>query len=85
MADAPHLTTDQANFCRAVEAMKLDLLRSGKEARWLVAHPGLLAHVWGPAEGARLAGASVCGLQVLELPGCPADAFSVTHRRPDSA
>jgi hypothetical protein len=43
MADTPQMTTDQYNFCRAVEAMRLELLRSGKAPAWLVAHPGVLA------------------------------------------
>jgi hypothetical protein len=48
MADASQLTTDQHNFCLAVEAMKLDLLRSGKQAAWLVAYPGVLPTHLGP-------------------------------------
>ena len=31
--------------------MRLDLLRSGKEAAWLVAHPGVLALTWGQVDG----------------------------------
>ena len=80
MADTPQLTTDQYNFCRAVEAMKLDLLRSGKEAAWLVAHPGLLALTWGQVDGP-----SSCGLKVVELSTCPPGSFYLTHRKPDGA
>lgn len=67
------LTTDQYNFCRAVGAMKVDLLRSGKEPGWLVAHPGELSLTWGetPAE--------VCGLRVVELESCRPVRFSLTH------
>lgn len=75
-AEVPQLTTDQYNFCQAVEAMRLDLLRSGKEARWLVAHPGLLALTWGRVDE------EFCGLQVVELDACPPGAFYLTHRRP---
>jgi hypothetical protein len=85
MADAPQLTTDQYNFCRAVEAMKLDLLRSGKEPAWLVAHPGVLALTWGPIDGERPTGAKVCGLQVVELSTCPPGSFYLSHRKPDGA
>ncbi len=77
MEDAPGLTTDQYNFCRAVEAMRLDLLRAGKEARWLVAHPGVLELTWGEVDG------RLFGLQVVELSSCPPGSFYLTHRRPD--
>jgi hypothetical protein len=76
MADAPQLTTDQNNFCRAVGAMRLDLLRSGKEARWLVAHPGLLQLTWGTIDGELLR------LKVVELSSCPPGAFYLSHRKP---
>ena len=79
MAEAPQLTTDQQNFCRAVEAMKLDLLRSGKEPAWLVAHPGLLQLTWGQVDG------QLCGLKVLESSSCPPASFYVTHRGPNGA
>jgi hypothetical protein len=84
MAEAP-LTTDQFNFCRAGEAMRLDLLRSGKEARWLVAHPSVLALTWGEVDSERLTEVRVCGLRVVELDSCPPGAFYLTHRRPDGA
>ncbi len=79
MADTPQLTTDQYNFCRAVEAMRLDLLRSGKEASWLVAHPGVLALTWGQVDG------DLCGLKVVELSSCPPGSFYLSHRKPDGA
>ena len=85
MADTPQMTTDQYNFCRAVEAMRLDLLRSGKEPAWLVAHPGLLALIWGQVDGERLTEVRVCGLRVVELSTCPPGSFYLTHRRPDGA
>jgi hypothetical protein len=78
MADTPQLTADQYNFCRAVEAMKLDLLRSGKEPAWLVAHPGVLALTWGQVDE------ELCGLKVVESGACPPGAFYLTQRRPDS-
>jgi hypothetical protein len=79
MADTPQLTTDQYNFCRAVEAMRLDLLRSGKEAAWLVAHPGVVELVWGQIDG------YLCGLRVMESEASPPGSFYLTHRRPDGA
>lgn len=78
MADGPQLTTDQIKFCRAVEAMRLDLLRSGKEPRWLVAHPGVLELTWGPVNG------ELCGLRVVELSSCPPHAFYLSHRKPET-
>jgi hypothetical protein len=69
MADASQLTTDQHNFCLAVEAMKLDLLRSGKQAAWLVAHPGVLQLIWGQVAG------ELCGLRVVESRACPRGSF----------
>ncbi len=85
MADMPQLTTDQYNFCRAVDAMKLDLLRGGKEPRWLVAHPGLLALIWGQLDGERLTEVRVCGLKVMELKTCPPGSFYLSNCRPDGA
>lgn len=76
MADAPQLTTDQHNFCLAVEAMKLDLLRSGKQAAWLVAHPGVLQLTWGQVAG------ELCGLQVAESHACPHGSFYLSPHRP---
>ncbi len=78
MAEAP-LTTDQYNFCRAVESMRLDLLRAGKEAKWLVAHPGLLALTWGQVDGELL------GLKVVESSDCPPASFYLSHRKPNGA
>lgn len=79
MADTPQMTTDQYNFCLAVEAMKLDLLRRGKRAAWLVADPGLLARIWGQVAG------ELCGLQVVESGACPPGAFYLTSHRPDDS
>ena len=59
--------------------MKLDLLRSGKEPAWLVAHPGLLALIWGQVDG------QLCELKVVELSTCPPGSFFLTHRRPNRA
>jgi hypothetical protein len=79
MADAPQLTTHQRNFCLAVEAMKLDLLRRGKQAAWLVAHPGLLQLTWGQVAG------ELCGLQVVESHACPRGSFYLSPHRPTGA
>ena len=85
MADAPQLTTDQYDFCRAVDAMRLDLLRRRKNPAWLVAHPVLLAQIWGQGDGGRPTEVRVCGLKVAELSTCPPGSFYLSHRKPDGA
>jgi hypothetical protein len=58
---------------------KVDLLHSGKEPRWLIAHPGELALTWGetPEE--------VCGVRVAEVESCRAGRFYLAYRTPDDA
>lgn len=67
----PHLTTEQANFSRAIEAMKRAMLRQGKRPAWLVVAPADLVRLWGAAQP------SLCGLAVAEFSWCRAGRYYV--------
>lgn len=60
----------------------MDLLRSGNEAAWLVAHAGLLALIWGQVGGERPTEVRVCGLHVVELSTSPPGSFYLSQRKP---
>jgi hypothetical protein len=68
------LTTEQYNFCRAIDAMRMAPAWYSREPFWLVAHPGDLARDWPEVP------VYVCGLRVAEIPACPPGSFYLAGR-----